>query len=427
MAAVRFVLLAALALHDEPSLEYVRTITGGAARSGCWLPLRVGLRAPSGFEGIVRASADAGFSVSRHVRVPAGGTSEILLPIVALYEDARVEVALHRGGRDITTRKLDERLEFLGPKELLLLVDPSWGSVDSLRAHELQPPDGRYRLRPFPSESSCWDEADGMGAFEAVDAVLMSQRRAREVSLSLWRSLGGAVWTDRPRIATPAVRFEAIDARVAPLARSDPWSELKRDAAMLFLVIYAFSLFVAGFVTWARRLGIRTLAGALVGTSALFVLGYAVLFPKGDLTVQVHQAIYQSSDGWAVANLHEPRSSQTRPREILFGRLAKPVRAAAPRTTSLEVHLTEDQGSVVRGWRPPDPAWFLTLEPSGPREGGAAADAPPPDAVRRYFARPEGFAVAFAVPETAVAPLAVQAHDLVETRLISAIKLERAR
>lgn len=425
-------ILSLFALQD-PVIREVRSITGPLSRSGCWLPLKVRVAGSSAFEGEVAASSDSGFEVTRPIRLAAGGSVEVLLPVVVLGSGAKVEVRLRGSGGEVDRKILPGQIELLD-RERLVLVDKDHPEAEALRSQDLELPDNTP-VRFVLSDPADWNEAADLGALESVDAVVVRDQVAIDLSMTLWRTLGGAIVTNPRRdlgnqLREPGGRFESVDARVAGLVRKDPWIHSKRDAAILFFVVYAFGVFVVTFTTWRRGGGGGTLVAGLIGLSILFAGAYAAFFPKGDLAITAWQAVVDAPEGGAAVTLAELRSGRQGPRDVVFGRLVKPVSASPAEASGrlLELRLGEGGSCTVRTAGIPGSLRFVWTE-RAPRA------APGPTSkidteVSEYFKRVARTARQARIVdqplETGI-PLDVKAEGLVEARAIVVLRIDLVR
>jgi hypothetical protein len=419
-------LLVLSALQEPPAIVDISTLTDGCARSGCWLPLKVALRGPAGFEGEVTASADAGFRVTRPFRLPASGTAGVILPVVVLAPDAKVEVVLRGPSGTIGSRNLQVPLKFL-KRERLVLVDPRHPEAEAYRGQDLEMPD-KTPVRFAISDPSDWNEAADMGALECVDAVVASDDRAVELTMMVWRALGGALVTQPrrdlfDRLREPAARFPAIDETIARFTLDETWIPRKRDSALLFVVIYGFAFFVAVYVTWSRKGGPAMLMGAAIGAAILFVGAYSAFFPKEGVAVRAWQGIVDAPEApvaisvcaiWGTGRIDT----------IGFGRIVKPVHATARETALRDLELRWSDGAwSVRGASPGDSTRFVcaerlaSIEPHKPFGSFKARETD-------YYQRvPRKKKIALQDPATA-APVPVRSKGLIESSPARVFRIE---
>lgn len=365
MAALLTCLL--FALQESPEIQEIRTITGGCVRSGCWFPLKIRIGGPAGFEGEVVGSADSGFRVSRAVKIPAGGAVDVLLPVVLLARDAKVDVVLRGRGGDIGRKSLGTPLQFLN-RERLVLIDPRHLEFDAWHDKEVSLPNGTP-VRIVASDPADWNEAAEMGALEAVDAVVASNEKSVDLALAAWQALGGALVTEPrrdllKRLEEPAARFPLIDPAVGRFAVTESWIPRKRDSTLLFIVIYGFGFFVAVYGTGSRRGGAWALALSAIGMSGLFVGAYAAFYPKGHLAFRSWQAVVDAPEGPVAISVSALRG-EGRAGDLRFGRHVKPVYATAREAAlrPLELHRGGEGRWVVRGAAPGHPVRFVSVEP----------------------------------------------------------------
>jgi hypothetical protein len=421
--------LLAMTVLQDPAILEVRTITDGHARSGCWLPLKVRVGGPAGFEGEVVGSADAGFRVARPFQIPASGTVDLLVPVVVLGRDAKVEVHLRGPDGDLgPPRALQTMLTFLG-RERLVLVDPRHPEFESLRQEEIRLPKENTLVRFASSDPSDWNEAAEMGAFEVVDAVVASDARAPELTMYVWRALSGGIVTQPrrdllERLEDPASRFPAIDPIVGRFSVNESWIPRKRDATLLFVVIYGFGFFVAVYVTWSRKSGGWLLLGSALGMSGLFIAAYSAFYPKGNLAIRSWQGIVDAPETPVAISISALWGSG-RAAELEFGRIVKPVHATHFQAASrhLELRRTPEGLWKVRGASPGDPTRFVTVEKlsnSNPftRFGTYRAEE------SEYYLRvPRKKTISLQNPQSAH-PVPVRAEGLIETQVVRVFGVE---
>lgn len=360
-------LFALVALQDRPGIQDVRTITGNYARSGCWLPLKVRVAGAAGFEGEVTASADAGFRVTRPFQLTASGTVDLIVPVVLLAKDAKIEVTLRGAAAEVDRKTFPGTLTFLD-RDRLVLVDPRHPEFESLKLQALTlPGPAGAQIRFAESDPSDWNEAADMGAFEAVDGVVASDEKAVELTMHVWRTLGGAIMTQPRRelfekLAEPCARFPAVDAAVSRFTVSEEWIPRKRDATLLFVVIYGFGFFVAVYVTWSRKGGPRLLLAAAVGMAVLFAGAYSAFFPKGNVAVRAWQGIVAAPESPVAISICALWGSG-RVDDVEFGRIVKPVHATVRESTRRDLELRWVEGHwAVRGAGVGDSTRFVCVE-----------------------------------------------------------------
>jgi len=358
-------LIVLAALQESPDLLELRTVTDGCARSGCWLPLKVRVGGPAGFEGEISASSDSGFRVTRPFRIHGGGPVDLLLPVVVLAKDAKVEVALRGPSGVIKTRMLTGPLKLLDDRERLVLVDPRHPEYESLVRQELALPGGA-RVRCVASDPADWNEAADLGALEAVDGVVASEDRS-ELTMTVWRALGGALVTQPrrdllDRLAEPAARFPSVDPVVGRFAVNENWIPRKRDSTLLFIVIYGFGFFVAVYVTGSRKGAAWLVPVSALGVSALFLAAFAAFYPKGNLAIRTWQGIVDAPEAPVAISISALWGGGPAG-EVEFGRILKPVHPTALDAVRrpLDMRLADGRWSV-RGTAPGDPTRFVTVE-----------------------------------------------------------------
>jgi len=342
-------------------------MTGRLARTGCWLPLKVRLASPVSFEGELTATGDTGIRATRPVHIPAGGTLAVILPVIAVGTSAKIEAILRGPSGEVDRRPLTGPLEFLGDARLVL-VDPAHPEAEALHREKLTVLEGRVPVRVVPSDPADWNEAADMGALEIVDAVVASDRWAPDLTMTVWRALGGALVTQPrrdllERIAEPGTRFPAIDPTIAPYVVTERWIPAKREAAMLFIVVYAFAFFVAVYVTWARKGSPWLLTVAAIAAAIVFVAAYGVLLPKGNVAIKAWQGLVEAPESPVAISVCAIWGSEQAV-DFEFGRILKPVHPTIAEATirDLELRLEEGGRWTVRGAVPGAPTRFVLVE-----------------------------------------------------------------
>lgn len=430
---VALLLLIATAFQDRPAILDIRTLTDDHVRSGCWIPLKVRVGGPAGAAGELVATSDAGFTVARPFTIAAGGTSDVILPGVALATDAKIEVLVRRDGKELARRDFKRPLKFLD-RQRLVLVDPGHPESEAFLRESLTLKDGT-RIVFASSDPQDWNEAGRMGALESADGVIVSPERASDLRLEVWRALGGAV-TSEPRrdlldlLQEPVARFPVIDGKVGRFTVGDAWIPKKREATTLFLVIYAFAFFVAVFLTWSRKGGAVLLLVAALGVTGLFAAAYSAVFPKGNLAVRSWQAMVDAPETKVTVSVSALWGSGKAGR-LSFGPWVKPVfstRRDADRG-AIEMRCLDDKWEAS-GVSPGDPVRFVSvsqeksLDPYAPYldETGEAVKYKPAES--EYYLRiPRKRMIRLQDPATGIPP-AVSARGLVEHSLSRVFRLE---
>jgi hypothetical protein len=428
-------LLLALLLAQDPSILDLRTVTDGYARSGCWLPLRVRVGGPAGFSGSLTASADAGFRVTRPFTMPAGGVADVFIPVVVVGQKATVEVVLHGPSGPIQQRVL-QGLKMLD-RPRLVLVDPRHPDFDELMRQPLTLPKGPPIVL-VASDPADWNEAADVGAMEVADAVVVSEAKRNDLSMTVWQALGGSIVT-RPRADllkrledpyAPAARFPSIDPIVARFTVNESWIPLKRESTLLFTVIYFFAFFVAVFLTWSRKSGIKLLMLSALAASGLFVAAYSMFYPRGNLAVRSWQGVVDAPEAPLTISVSVLWGGGY-PGQVEFGRILKPVHPTIRDAMSNNLELVLGEGKwTVRGAAPGDATRFVTVE----RLPALDPYQPPPQDQVRY--RPEESEYLLRVPrknwirlqrpDSAPVP-SIRAEGLVETRAARIFRVEARR
>ncbi|HEU4335232.1 MAG TPA: hypothetical protein VFT32_12115 [Candidatus Eisenbacteria bacterium] len=357
------------ALQDPPAIQDLKPVMGEYARSGCWLPVVVRVTGPADFEGQLAGYSDAGFRVLRPFRLPSSGSLEILVPVVVLAADAKIEFVLRGPAGDLQRKPFTTPQRFLA-RERLVLIDPRHPEADSLLGQDLALPSADATpVRFAVSDPAWWNEAADMGALEAADAVIASEAKASELVMIVWRALGGSIVTQPrrdlvARLGEPAARFPVVDPAVGRFSNSESWIPRKRDATLLFIVVYGFGLFVAVYLTWSRRGGAWLLAASALGMAGLFIAAYGAFYPKGHLAFRTWQAIVDAPHETPVAVTISQLWGEGRAGDLEFGRILKPVCATAQdaRRRPLDLRWSGEGRWFVSGAAPGDPTRFVSVE-----------------------------------------------------------------
>ena len=428
-------LLVALAvLQERPAILDVRTITGGHARSGCWLPLKVRVGGPVGFEGEITATADAGFRVTRPFKIGEGGGVDLLLPVVVLGASAKVDVILGGPAGEIDRRALAEPLVFLD-RERLVLLDARHPEAGSLRGQKIALADGSPVVFAG-SDPADWNDAADMGALEAVDAVVPSAEKAVDLTMTVWRALGGVLTTQPTsdlveRLREPAARFPAVDPAVARFTVSDSWISRRRDSALFFIVVYGFAFFVVVYVTVTRKGGPWMLMGSAGGIAIVFVAAFMAFFPKGAVAVRAWQGIVDAPEAPVAITICALWGTGPAA-DVEFGRIVKPVHASLRDSTrrDLELRLGEGGRWTIRGTAPGDSTRFVTVErlqPIAPWTATLDPEGRPrtynPAESGYYFRVPRKSAIRLQDPETLAVP-PIRTAGLIETAAARVFRVE---
>lgn len=421
-------ILSLLALQDRPEIQGVESLTGRLARSGCWLPLKVRLASPLPFEGDLTATGDTGIRVTRSVRLPAGGTLSVILPVIAVGPGAKIEVVLRGPSGEVDRRPLAGPLEFLGETRLVL-VDPAHTEAAALQREKMTVGKGTIPVRFVPSDPVDWNEAADMGALEIVDAVVASDRWTPDLTMNIWRGLGGALVT-QPRRELPdrlggkSGRFPAVDPASSPFRVNERWIPAKRESAMLFIVVYAFAFFVAVYVTWARKGSPWLLTVAAVAAAILFVAAYGALVPKGNVAIRVWQVQLVGPESPVAISVCVPWGPGE-PGDLEFGRLVKPVHPTIAEATMRDLELRVEEGGrcKARGVASGSTTRFVVVEraailPPAEREGANSGEL---EYFRPVFPLKGG---AYGQAAGATVPPAVRGKGIVEVSVIRAIRIE---
>ncbi len=332
--------VALLLLWQTPVIDEAHTLTGGAARIGCWLPVSVTVSSPTPFEGDVAVIAGP-IIVARTAKFAAGERRTFVVPALLVSDAARLEVHVRENGQTVTWGRVEETIRILrDTQHLEIAAPPGWRELDP-------------------------------AIFESVDAMDTPD----------WK---------------PRVRFGVVEVSMVRLIPTDPWIARKRDAAILFVIIYAFAAMVVLFGLLKRPSGMLAIVCALVAFAAIFSGVFFTLFPRGRTTVHAWGAV---ADGMEY-RLHIPSGGP-----VTYARLAKPVFRSFGDIRPVEVVL--DRGCTVIGG-----------------DGAITSDVAPPLKPRSSlkvdgaFFRPKFGDGDFWLADEKDPPLTgVSARDLVETRL----------
>jgi len=267
-----------LLLLQDPVIVEARALSGGAGRAGCWLPVEVTVESAAAFEGDVAVVADR-ITVAQAIRLAPGEKRTTVVPALPRTEGP-VDVELHVRGEVRARQRLGGFR--LARADERIVVKRAWGDVDP-------------------------------ALFEAMDEI------------------EGEPWT-------PPARFGVVEPGIAPLVPREAWIGAKRDAAILFIVVYGFAAFVVLFAGMRRRFGTFTMVVLLVGFSAVFAAGFFALFPRGSTAVRAYGAVAEGRE----YRLHFVRGGL-----VTFARPAKPVFASEGEIGDVEVRI--DRGWSVRG------------------------------------------------------------------------------
>lgn len=371
-------LLVSLLLAQDPVIESARTLTGGAARAGCWLPLEVTARAAERFEGTLAVVA-APITIAQPILLEAGERKSVAIPTLPLYVHQPIEIQLRAGPLVRARRPLDEPIELLRDQDLLVATRPA-RTVPGVRTFELTPP---------------WRDFD-FALFESIDAILSEED---EWPAGLPRAVP----------ASPRPRFGVVEPLSAAFQPADRWIESKRNAAILFVVLYAFSFVNA--LAWAstRKVGAASVMVTVCGLAAAATVVFFSLFPRGRTAVHAWAAVIDQTE----YRLHVLRGGP-----VTHARIAKPIAATRQAVENVEIVL--DRGCRVSG-----AAATLTQEPRRPIVGTIPAAENTPRL--RFFVDRLGPARVSQVAEAAHAAPGITAPDLVESRLEPRWIVERAQ
>jgi hypothetical protein len=261
IGVVNGVALVVLLLLQEPVIEGARTLTGGLARSGCWLPVEVTVQAPptGGFDGDV-AVVGWPVTVIQAVRLSAGERRAIVVPALPVDDALTFDVELRVGDAVRAQRRLAERVTLVRGAERIVVRAPAG-----------------------------WRDAAAM--YEAADAI------------------EGEAWD-------PPARFGVVEPASAPLRVDEPWIAAKRDAAIFFVVAYVFAAVVVLLAAQRRGLGGAAMTVSMTALSAVFIAAFFAVFPRGRTVVHAWAIV---ADG------REYRVHAWRGGPVSFASLAKPM------------------------------------------------------------------------------------------------------
>jgi len=282
----------ALALQSDPQIEKVERLAGDVNRPLLWTPLKITVTSATGFDGDLSVRSEFGFQTAKRIQLAAGGRATLILPALDPQEIAAGKT-VHRIGRD-----------FVRP-DRIVLVDTSLPYAAELTSTS------QVLYQKISPEDLLATEPRGL--LEAADLILTTGGPAtKEDAEKAVRAL------DEP----PAV-LEAVDRALWPLAPLGGWVPPKRDWALYFATVYAFSAFVALAVT-ARRFPKFGLA-CVAGVAVLGMAGYGVLFPRHQVwVVSDRMEVYESGRArnhrvWFLNAAAEVETS------IVFPLLVKPI------------------------------------------------------------------------------------------------------
>ncbi|GEM_PF-7064099 len=316
-------LLAAL-LQEAPVIDRAELLTGGAFRPRHWAPLEVGIRSTVGGESDLVVRTDVGFSIVRRLAL-SPGRSETVVPVLALYLDAPLEIELRREGRTLARYRRRSLGRGISQSERLI---GAGGPAPDERTVVFSYDPKRTRLE--------W--------LEGVDAVVGTAPEG-------YSAMGGIVASD----LSDALRkidsrgpffsrwFDPVDADLHRLAPRGAWIETKKRSAALGSVLYVFAaLVVMGWL--ARRRPSWSWAGA-AGLAGGGTLLFLAAYPRGSLSVTRQGCEFEG----ARVETYFVKRARDGTAEVSFPCLVKPI-FPSPLDASqerFELHVSEDASRVI--------------------------------------------------------------------------------
>jgi len=307
----------ALALQSDPQIEKVERLAGDVNRPLLWTPLKITVTSATGFDGDLSVRSEFGFQTAKRIQLAAGGRATLILPALDPQEIAAGKT-VHRIARD-----------FVRP-DRIVLVDTSLPYAAELTSTS------QVLYQKISPEDLLATEPRGL--LEAADLILTTGGPAtKEDAEQAVRALG----------EPPAV-LEAVDRALWPLAPRGGWVPPKRDWALYFATVYAFSAFVALAVT-ARRFPKFGLA-CVGGVAVLGMAGYAALFPRHQVWV-VSDGVEEAGPG-PLGRLHRVwfvNAAADVETSITFQQLVKPVFPSSGGTDDPFTLRVDERGCRVEG------------------------------------------------------------------------------
>ncbi len=295
-------LLLLCALLQE--IDGLRTLTDGATRSGCWLPVEVTVRGP--FQGDVVVRTDLSVRFVKPVSLPAGATQRLVIPAIVRFTDAKVTASLGRDGKRVP---LETALQFCD-RDLIV------GEVNG-QPRVVPLGDGR-KAHFFNFVAADWTDP---AMLESLDVIV---GEAPTAPLELFLAQGGRVvarGTDlSPIVPLENSRFDANEPLVGTLLSSDPWIASKREKAALVLALYFFLMLMALAWLGSRKAGGWMLVALVAACSAIFSVAQLAV-PRG----QVAAVTYEAEAGDAVVRLTWIVPQKQGTRDFEAAGLAKPM------------------------------------------------------------------------------------------------------
>ena len=319
-----------LALQSDPQIEKVERLAGDVNRPLLWTPLKIQVSSAAGYDGDLSVRSEFGFQTAKRIQLAAGGRATVILPALDPQE-VRAGKTVHKIARD-----------FVRP-DRIVLVDGSLsyaGELTSTSQILYQ------KISPEDLEAS-----QPRGLLEAADLILTKGGPAtKEEAEKAVAALG----------EPPAV-LEAVDRALWPLAPRGGWVPPKRDWALYFATVYAFSAFVA-LAVMARRFPKFGLV-CVGGVGVLGMAGYAALFPRHQLWV-VSDRLEEEVRTHRVWFVNAAADVET---SIAFPLLVKPIFPSSGGTDDPFMLRVDDRGCRVEGLKlgPTQSACFGATAPLG--------------------------------------------------------------
>lgn len=319
--------LLVLALQSDPQIEKVERLAGDVNRPLLWTPLKITVTSAAGFEGDLSARSEFGFQTAKRIQLAPGGRATVILPALDPQEIA--------AGK--TVQKISR--DFVRPDRIVLVDTRLPYAAELVSTSQVL----YQKISPEDLEAT-----RSRGLLEAADLILT--QGTREDAEKAVAALGEA----------PAV-LEAVDRALWPLAPRGGWVPPKRDWALYFATVYAFSAFVALAVT-ARRFPKFGLA-CVGGVAVLGMAGYAALFPRHHLWV-VSDRVEEDARTHRVWFVNAAADVET---SIAFPQLVKPIFPSSGGTDDPFTLRVDERGCRVEGLKlgPTRSACFGATAPLG--------------------------------------------------------------
>jgi hypothetical protein len=306
-----------LALQSDPQIEKVERLAGDVNRPLLWSPLKVTVSSAGGFDGDLSARSEFGFQTLRRIRLAPGGRATIILPALDPKEVAAGK-AVHKMARD-----------FVRPDRIVLVDTRLAYAAELVSTSQIL----YQKISPEDLQST-----RSRGLLEIADLILTKEGPATKEDAE--KEVAG--------LGDPPALLEAVDRTLWPLAPREGWVPPKRDWALYFAVVYAFSAFVALTVVARRfpRFGLACIGGVAV----LGMAGYGLLFPRHQVWVVCDRAQDVSPSGetrehrvWFVNAAADLETS------IAFPRLVKPIFPTSGGTDDPFTLRVDERGCRVEG------------------------------------------------------------------------------